>query len=279
MGIAVAACLMTIMTAGIAVAGDQPQRIVACGGAVTETIYALGEESRLVGVDSSSTYPEAAMQLKGIGIHRFLSAEGVLSLQPDLMIVTAEAGPPAVLDQIRNAGVKVIEVSNDHSTEGAIKKITEVADAIGAPEKGKELADKVAAQVASAQKKIAEDKPKAVFIYARGPMMLVAGTDTAGGSMLELAGAINPITDYAGYKPLSAEALVVAAPDYIVLTNHGLEGMGGIEGALKVAGIAQTPAGQNRNIIAMDDLKMLGFGPRIGEAIEELSSLLHKEAE
>jgi iron complex transport system substrate-binding protein len=116
--------------------------------------------------------------------------------------------------------------------------------------------------------------PTAILIYARGAgTMMVAGKDTAGAAMLELAGARNPVT-FSGFKPLSPEALVEAAPEVIVIPARGLATLGGEAGLLAVPGVAATPAGRARRFVAMDDLLLLGFGPRLGEAVDELSSRL-----
>ena len=122
-----------------------------------------------------------------------------------------------------------------------------------------------------------EAPPKVLFIYARGGgTQNVAGTDTSADAMITLAGGINAVTDYSGYKPMNAEALIASAPDYILFTDRGLDSMGGIDEVVKMTGIAQTPAGKNKRIISVDDLILLGFGPRTAQGAVQLSQKIHQ---
>lgn len=252
-------------------------KIVAVGGAVTETIYALGAENQLVGTDTSSVYPEQAANLPQVGYQRLLSAEGVLSLKPDLVLTVPEAGPPAVLAQIESAGVKLIKVSGENTIEGAKAKIREISKAVEAEEKGLELIKKIDEDAEKARQ-CAENlktKPRVLFIYSRGSgAPQVGGTDNATDEMIELAGGENAVRDFEGYKPLTPEALVAIQPDVILLPTRGLQSLGGIEAVLKLPGIIDTPAGKNRRIIDVDDLLLLSFSPRVGEGILELCGKL-----
>ena len=88
-------------------ASELPQRWVSAGGALSEWVTALGGESKLVGVDTTSQHPESLRALPSIGYQRQLSAEGILSLRPQVLVGTEDMGPPPVLAQIRGAGVQV----------------------------------------------------------------------------------------------------------------------------------------------------------------------------
>jgi iron complex transport system substrate-binding protein len=246
-------------------------RIVSAGGSVTESVCALGAADKIVGVDSSSTHPPEITQKPGIGYARALSIEGILALNPDLVLATPEAGPPAVLRQLEEANVKVVILPEGHSTEAAEARIRAVAKAIGREPEADRLWAKITSDLASALPP-GTDRPKVLFLYARaGGVMNVAGTDTAADAMIRLAGGINAVTGYAGYKPLTAEAAVAAMPDIILMTARGVESAGGREGVLTQPGLNLTPAGKANRVIAMDDLLLLGFGPRLGEAVSELS--------
>lgn len=252
-------------------------RIVAAGGSVTEIVFALGAENRLVGVDQSSVFPEAAMKLPQVGYVRTLASEGVLSLNPTLFISTTEAGPPPALAQLRESGVPVLLVSGEHGAEGVKRKIRAVAAALGRRETGENLVADLEKDLAEAAALVAGrvERPRVMFIYARGQGTLnVAGKKTAADEMIRLAGGVNAF-EYENYKPLSAESVVAAAPDVILLPSRGLDAAGGIEGVLKLPGVAQSPAGRNRRVVAMDDLVLLGFGPRTGKGVKELFNLLH----
>lgn len=254
-------------------------RIVSIGGPVTEIVYALGAEKDLVGVDTSSTHPQAATKLPQVGYQRMLSAEGVLALHPTLILASAEAGPPPVVEQLKQSGVKWETIPAETTPEGAKVKIVAVAHALGLDAKGKALVEKLNADMAKAQAALVleKTKPRVLFIYARGGGTVnVAGQKTAADAMIVLAGGVNAVSGYDGYKPITAEAVVAAAPDVILIPTHGLESIGGIDGLLTQPGLATTPAGKTKRVVAMDDLLLLGFGPRLGEAVRQLAQLLHE---
>lgn len=254
-------------------------RVVSVGGAVTETIFALGQEAKIVSTDTSSVFPEAATKLPQVGYQRTLSAEGVLSLKPHLVLATAEVGPPTAIEQIESAGVKFVKVNGKNTVEGAKTKIREIATALNVESKGEELIKKLDADLSDAKQCVESltTKPQVLFIYARGAGAAnVAGTKTAADAMITLAGGQNAVTEFENFKPLTPESLVAAQPDFILLPTRGLTALGGIEGLLKLPGIGETPAGKNRRIITVDDLVLLGFSPRLGEGIKELCEKLRQ---
>lgn len=266
--------------AGEPVTIEDTSRLVTLGGPVTEIVFALGAGNKVVGVDSSSIYPEEATQLPQVGYQRQLAAEGVLALNPTLILATTEAGPPEAVAQLKDSGVTVLILPAAESVEGAKAKIRGLAQALSLEAKGEVLIQKLEIDLAEAEQLQAQvsSKPKVMFIYARGPGAVnVAGLETAADAMIRLAGGVNVAQDYEGYKPLTAEAAVAAAPEVLLLLSRGLESVGGKEELLKQPGLAQTPAGQSGRVIAMDDLYLLGFGPRLGQAVLELTRELHPE--
>lgn len=256
-------------------------RIIPLGGSITETVYALGFGENIVAVDISSTWPTEATTLPQVGYQRTLSAENILALNPSIIIASTEAGPPTAIKQLREAGVQVVIVPGEPTVESIQEKITGVANALGVPEKGKELVKQMQTSLAEAEKEhTAQTTPPArvLFIYSRGSGSIhVSGTNTSADLMITLAGAENAVVSYEGFHPLTAEGVVQAAPDVILLPSKGLEMLGGVEGVLKVPGIGGTPAGKNRKIVHMDDLFLLGLGPRTGNAVQELSRILREE--
>jgi len=262
------------------VSGEDNKRVVSAGGMITEIVYALGEERCLVGADISSLYPEAATKLPQVGYMRMLSAEGVLALQPSLLLTTVEGGPPNVLEQLKDAGVEVLPLSAEYTAAAAEERIRKVAAALKVEAKAEPIVAALQKDLKTAEEKVknTSGKPKVLFIYARGGGTLnVGGTKTAADAMIALAGGINAVTGYEGYKPLTAEAVVAAEPDFLLVTTRGLESAGGLESFLRQPGLALTMAGKNRRVIAMDDLYLLGFGPRLGKAASELCDLLHPQ--
>lgn len=267
-----------LCAAALALPVQAAERIVSTAGAVTETIYALGAQDAVVAVDVSSVFPEAATKLPKVGYARQLSAEGILSMNPTQVFVTEDAGPPEVIDQVEKAGVKVVRLSNKHTPEAAVERILQIGEALGRKAEAEKLAETVKAELAEAAAQVAatSGKPSVLFIYARGGgTMNVSGTGTSADAIIELAGGKNAVTGYENYKPLTAEGAVAAAPDVILVTSRGLEASGGVEGLLKQPGLALTPAGKAGRVVALDDLYLLGFGPRLGQAVKELCTQLH----
>jgi iron complex transport system substrate-binding protein len=250
-------------------------RVVTVGGPVTEIAFALGHGGQVVAVDTSSVYPPQVTALPHVGYQRTLSAEAVLALSPDLVIASAEAGPPAALDQLRAAGVRVEIIPAASTVDEAAARIEAVGAVLHERARARAAAAKLRADAAAARERCCAGEhraPKAVLVYARGAgTVLLAGTGTAAAAMLELAGARSAITGFSGFKPISAEALVAAAPEVIVIPARGLVSIGGEAGLLAMPGVAETPAGRAHRIVAVDDLLLLGFGPRLPAAIDELA--------
>jgi iron complex transport system substrate-binding protein len=269
----VAACAVAHAACGRAEPRTDGPRIVSVGGAVTETVFALGAGDGVVAIDTSSVYPEGALRLPRVGYQRTLSAEGILALSPNLVIVSDEAGPPAAIEQLRGAGVRVARMPSARTPDEAIARVVAVGEAIGRPTA--DLAARMKREVTAAIARAPADGPRFVLLYARSAgAVMIAGADTAGTAMVTLAGGRNAVPDVSGFKPLSAEVLIAAAPEVIVVPSRGLATLGGEAGLLAAPGVAATPAGRSRRIVAFDDLLLLGFGPRLGPAIDELSRLL-----
>lgn len=254
------------------------QRIVSIGGSISEIIYALGAGNRLVAVDSTSLYPKAVTDLPDVGYMRRLSAEPILGLEPDHILAVADAGPAAVLDQLREAGVEITIIDDDPTPNGVIDKIEKVGRALNLAEMSNELAEQVAADFDKLAKDVkAADAPPLRLMFVlntgRGAPM-VGGAGTSADAIIRLAGAENAVTDLEGYKPLSPEAAIQAAPDVILAMNHSVDMSGGKEALLSLPDIALTSAGKNQALISMDGLFLLGFGPRTPEAARTLAAAL-----
>jgi iron complex transport system substrate-binding protein len=271
LAIALFACALIHAACGRAKDKRDTRRIVSVGGAVTETVYALGAGDEVVAVDTSSSYPAHTAKLPKVGYQRTLSAEGILAMSPDLVIVSDEAGPPAALEQLHDAGVRVERMPAADTPDEAVARVVAVGRAIDRP--AASFATQMKHAVAASLARVPRDGgPRFALIYARGGgTLMVAGADTTGSAMVTLAGGRNALDSFTGYKPVSAEALIAAAPDVIVIPTRGLATLGGEAGLLAVPGIASTPAGKQRRIVAFDDLLLLGFGPRLAAAIDELA--------
>jgi iron complex transport system substrate-binding protein len=275
--------LPTLAHAAPAASGakDGPKRVVVAGGALTEIVYALGAQHRVIANDLTSLYPEAATKLPKIGYLRTLSAEGVLSLHPDLLLAGAEAGPPNVLAQIEAAGVPVQHFRHGYTAELVRETIRGVANALnigddGARVAGRFMSDWVRARDSiDAQYGIAR-RPRVLFILGHtGNQVMVAGQDTAADAMLAYANAENALRGFNGYRPLTAEAAVAAQPDVLLTTTTGPSSADPTAALLAQPGLANTPAGRARRVVSFDALYLLGFGPRLPQAIAELARRVH----
>jgi iron complex transport system substrate-binding protein len=263
----------------LAAAGVAHARVVTVGGAATEIVFALGAGDRLVATDSTSVWPEAAKALPKVGYMRSLSAEGVLSLRPEQVLVTADTGPAAAIAQLRAAGAKVTTLDAAHSIEGLRRNVRTVADALGVPERGAALDQRIADAWRDTQSAVAATagRPRVLFVLAHGgrAQTMVSGTGTAADAMISLAGGTNPLAGVKGYKPLTAEGALGAAPDVILVTREGLESFGGARALLAHPGLALTPAGKAGRVVSFDALYLLGFGPRTPEAVRALADAIH----
>lgn len=249
-------------------------KIVSLNGSVSEVLYGLGLEKNIVGTDITSNYPETMKAKPKVGHNKNINAEGVMSLQPNLVIAVKKDISPALAAQFKAAGVKLLLVDQEYSVRGTIRMIHTLADSLHAPAKGDSIVKVLDADLAKVKPAAAQtQKPKVLFIYARGTgTMMVGGTGTQVDKAIELAGGKNAVTEFSDYKPLTAEALVKANPDIILLFDSGLQSLGRPTGLAKVQGIKETNAGKNNRIISMDGELLSSFGPRLGIAIQELAA-------
>ena len=251
-------------------------RIVSLNGSTTEILFALGVGEKVVGCDASSTYPKGVIEkLPSIGYQYGLNAEGILSLNPTLVIGRDDVRPPQVVQQLRMAGVTVLLLPEPRSFEGAKQRLLTIGKAVGREKKAEELIETLNNDIKKLEAKLASRKgqtqQKALFLYLRGTQTtLVLGTDTAPGAMFDIVGAENAAGSIKGNKPMTAEAVIAAQPDVYVLFSTGLESIGGVDGLLKLPGLAHTPAGQNRRVVTLDGQYLSGFGPRCGRAALDL---------
>jgi iron complex transport system substrate-binding protein len=257
-------------------------RIVPLSGDVAEIVWTLGLGANIVGADLSAVYPAELTQLPQIGFERQLSAEGILSLNPTLVIGKEQAGPPAVLDQVRAAGVPVVIVAEPQTIEAPTAKIRSVAAALGVTEVGEALAAKTQAEIddAIALAATATSKPTVMFLYVRsGGVQLIGGSGSVADAMIEAAGGVDAgvAAGIQGFMPVTAEAIVAAQPDYIIVPQSGLDSIGGMDALLQIPGLAETPAAKNGNVLAVDDLLLLSMTPRTGQALHALILAIHPE--
>jgi iron complex transport system substrate-binding protein len=255
-------------------------RLVSVGGDVTEIIYALGEESRLIARDTTSMYPQAAMTLPDVGYMRALSPEGILAMNPTAIIAVEGSGPPEALSVLKGASVPFETVPNTYDRDGILKKIDRVGSLLAVPDKAKALKEKVGADldaaIADAGKRPETDRKRILFILSlQGEKIMASGTGTAADGIIKLSGSVNAVGNFPGYKPLTDEAIIEAKPDVILMMNRGDGSSVKDEDLLKQPAIALTPAAEKKAIIRVDGLHMLGFGPRTASAVRELNAAIY----
>ncbi len=257
------------------------ERIISAGSAVTELILALHAEQSLVAVDVTSQLPEG-QPLPKIGYHRRLSAEGLLALSPTKLIGSDEMGPAPVLQQLKSTGVDIEVVNTQANVDGLKARIDQIAAILNKPQEAQQLKSLVDQQVQSLKaNQPTEQKKKVLFLLIHeGRAANVAGTDTTPDAIISLAGAINPAADkITAYKPLSSESMVEMQPDVILVSGRSFEKLGDPDAIIKMMPLlAATPAGQNKQIMAIDGAALVGgLGLKSLAEAKRLNQLLYTQ--
>lgn len=279
--LATTAMLAALPTLPARASDRDASRIVSVGGSVTETLYFLKQDSRLVGVDTTSVFPDAAASLPKVGYMRSLSVEGVLSLNPTLLLAAEGAGPPNALQSLRTTGLDTAIIPDARSVPDVLRNIGLIADIVNAKHQAETLSAEIrhrAALVKAAVNRV-DSRPNVLFLmYVREGALLTAGRNTAAEAIVTLAGGRIAFTDFEGYKPAAAEAVHVASPDIILMMQHVADQLGGVEAIAQMPLLRSLPAARNRRIHGMGGSLLLGFGPRTTDAAATLFQILHGPA-
>lgn len=259
----------------------EERRVIAIGSSITEIIYALEQQDRLVGRDRTSTYPVDAMELPDVGYRRALSPEGVLSVAPDLILALEGSGPPDAIAVLQEAGVEYVTIDEEFSRDGILKKIRAVGAALGVEVEAEELAASAARQLdqaqASAKVAAGADPLRVLFVLSvQDGEITVGGAGTQADSIIRMAGGENAAAGVGGFKSMTPEALAVTAPDVILMMEERGNHATADEDLFALPAIQLTPAGQNKALIRMSGTYVLGFGPRTADAISDLSAALQR---
>ncbi len=263
-------------TDGTTVEVTDVSRILPLSGGVAEVVFTLGLGGSVVGRDEQATFVEAA-DLPVVTSSHSVSAEGVLSLAPTVVIGDTLTGPPEALEAIRGAGIPVVIVPEAWTLDDIGPRVQAVAAALGVQDAGAQLLADLDARIDGAAAGL-DPAPTVAFLYLRGTagVYLLGGDGSGADAMIEAAGGIDAgsALGLQPFTPLTSEALVEAAPDVLLVMTKGLDSVGGIDGLVEIPGIAQTPAGQNRDIITVDDGLLLAFGARTPDVIDFLAARL-----
>jgi len=251
-------------------------RIISLNGSITEILFSLGLGENIVGCDTTSIYPELTTKIPKVGYQRNLSAEGILSLNPNLVLATTDAGPKNVIQQLQSTKLKLLVFEDKPELEYVWKKIIFTGKATEKIKEAQNLVKKLQEDYKNINSKINfQIKPKVLFIYSRGQgNIFVSGKDTSASKMIELAGGVNAVQSFSGYKPLTPESLAGLEIDFVLVPTKALEVLGGKSALNKISGLELTKVLQKDKIVVMDDLLLLGFSTRIVKAIEELAKFI-----
>lgn len=255
-----------------------PSRVVALGGVITEIFYAVGAQDRLVGVDTTSLYPAEAMKDKpNVGYVRALSAEGVLSLRPSLIIAIDGAGPPDAMKLVAESGVPIVHIPDEFSADGVVDRIRRVASLSGAEERGEAVARETANKfraLENARSRIPAPKRVLFALSLQNGRVMASGRNTYADAIIKLAGGVNAVDGFDGYKPLTDEAIIAAAPDFVLVMNRG-DHAASPDQVFSMPAFVTTPASRTRGFASMDGLYLLGFGPRTPDAARDLMKAIY----
>ncbi|QBM15932.1 hemin-binding periplasmic protein HmuT [Marinobacter sp. JH2] len=255
----------------------EPTRVVTADGAITETVYRLGLESMLVAVDTTSGYPEETQTLPKIGYLRALPFEGVLAMRPDVLITTEQAAPQENLDRLAKAGIQIETLPMAWTPEASLERILTVGEILHARTEAKDLVAELSSEISRVQQSAANrgSRPRVLFILAAGNhSVLLAGQDTAASALLDAVNAENAVTTIQGYKPASREAILASQPDAIVIAES-------TPGQFDISNwqeLAHLDAWKSGHRMVADSMFLLGFGPRLPEALDALNRVLPSNA-
>lgn len=267
-GLCLGVCLLIGSTG--AFAGGQAADTLVIGNDLAEIVERLDAGAQLVGRDDSSRYPPAIASLPSVGYLRQLSAEGILSLKPQRVLISDAARPVIVLRQLQALNLEVISVARGKGIGDIPGKIEEVARVMNRQAQGQSLVEEQQRLAVELARTPALKGPKALFIFNRAGMTpLIMGRGTEAHAALEQAGIENS-APFNAYKQVAAEAMVALAPDFVIVSKAGLEALGGEENLWKLGGLAHTPAGQQRRLVQVDDQALLNLGPRTVQAMLQL---------
>ncbi|MFE0688198.1 hemin ABC transporter substrate-binding protein [Streptomyces xiamenensis] len=270
---------------GVEITVESAERIIPLSGSIAEIVFTLGLGERVVGRDVTATFEEAA-DLPVVTRGHEVSAESVLSLHPDVVLIESTTGPAEAIGQIRGAGVPVVVLEAAGELDDVAARITAVAGALGVPEAGEVLNDRTGQRIAAVRADLPSggDRPRVAFLYLRGTasVYLIGGAESGASSLIEAAGGIDAGKESGltkDFTPITSEALVAAAPEVILVMTKGLDSVGGIDGLLEIPGIAETPAGADRRIADIPDGVLLNYGPRTDAVLADLAAQIHAGAD
>ena len=258
-----------------------PSKIVVAGGSITEILYFIGEQNKIIGIDVTSNYPKETESIQSIGYVRNLSTEGVLSLNPTLILGENDMGPPMVVNQLRGVDVDLKIIPEDQTIEGIIEKILCIASIIGSGNKVDKIIRSDLLPIVDEinylkNKSIIKNKKVMLILSMTGVSPIVAGQGTSGDAFIKMVGAQNIFDSFEGWKPVSEEAIIEKNPDFIIIPSRDVHKNSDVKSITTNPIFKNTKAGKENNFIFEDTMAMLGFGPRTIESALKVVKQLSK---
>lgn len=248
--------------------------IVVAGGSITEIIYFLNLQNKLVGVDVTSNYPLNAKKLPSIGYIRNLSIEGLLSLKPNLILAEESIGPPIIVKQLNKTSVEFRIIKNNYTIDGINEKFLCISKILDVEIKNnidyKKFVNNVKKLKSFVKNNNKEKKDILLILMMKGTSPIIAGKNTSGHGFIKMIGQNNSMGKVSGWKPVSSEQILIANPNYIIVTKRALKDFTSIEKFLKLPGISSTKAAKNKNVFIKDGMSLLGYGPRTINVAKEI---------
>lgn len=268
---------------GHTVTVEDTSRVVPLTGSLNEIVFTLGLGEQVVARDITATFEQAA-DLPVVTRAHDVSAESVLSLKPTVVLADTTTGPAEAISQIRDAGIPLVVLDPPKELDDIGPRIEAVAGALGVAEAGKALVERTEQRIEKVRADVpdlpAADRPRVAFLYLRGSasVYLLGGRESGAGSLLEAAGALDAGKESGlrkDFTAITSEALAKAAPDAILVMAKGLKSVDGVDGLVKIPGVAETPAGMDRRVVSIDDGVLLNYGPRTDQVLADLVDQLY----
>ena len=254
-------------TKSICQTADDPSRIVSIGSSITEIIYFLNSQDQIIAIDITSNFPEDAKKFPSVGYIRNLSAEGLLSTNPSIIISEDDIGPKNIIKQIQDTKTELRIIPEEQTLNGIIQKIQCVGNIIGQQE---EAEKKISSEINPVINKIKEIKREKdlsnikimMILSTEGNSTVVAGSNTSGDSFIKMLGATNIFESINGWKAVTAETILLKNPDYIIIPEKDLHKQSNVNTISENVILKETNAGKNNGYIIKDGMAILGYGPR-----------------
>ncbi len=278
MGLRINKLLIIVVVYCLPIYSFAAERIVSIGGSITEILFELELQNKIIAVDTTSLYPPSVKSMQNVGYMRALAAEPIIALNPDLILYQDGSGPAETIEKLQAAGMNVIKISHEPSVEGVVNKIQEVSHAVDKVTQGEALVSRIRNELVQLEHFLSDVETSARVMFVLSfdeSSALVAGSETGANGIISMAKAENVANGFSSYKPLGAEAIVELAPEFVVTTHRAVKSIENEADILDLPVLQLTPAARNDRLIVMDGLLLLGFGPRLATAANELAKALY----